>query len=301
MFIKFCDYVGNYPKLLSSCFVLIWLMMGSESHNLENLETELTLRGMSINTKKAYCKYTAQFLSFIGKTSDKVIQTDIKRFLASRIGVGVAPRSINLMRSALFFYFNEVLGKNFAAIKVPKIARSLPIYLTKTEMLALISCAGSKKSCLIIKLLYSSGLRVSELCKIRVEEIDFDSGKGYVRSGKGGKDRLFFMGNSLAKELKTYCGARDQGFLFLGSGEDPITERNVQKIVSGAAKRAGIQKRVTPHKLRHSFATHLHDSGTSIRTIQELLGHSNLATTEIYTHVSAKKLDEVVNPLDELE
>ncbi|MAG60201.1 recombinase XerC [archaeon] len=273
----------------------------SEVHDLLELETELTLRGMSSSTKDAYCKYTSQFLSFAAKDASKVQRLDIKRFLATKIGLGVAPRSINLMRSALYFYFNEVLGKSFAAIKVPKISRSLPIYLTKEEVMSLISAAGSRKSRLIIKLLYSSGLRVSELCKIRIEEIDFNSGKGYVRSGKGGKDRLFFMGKTLAMELKNFVGSNEQGFLFLGPSNDAITTRNVQKIVSGAAKRAGIQKPVTPHKLRHSFATHLHDAGTSIRTIQELLGHSNLQTTEIYTHVSAKKLDDVVNPLDELE
>lgn len=272
-----------------------------DEHNLLDLETELTLRGMSSNTKEAYCKYNIQFLSFIKKEANKVTRNEIKHFLATKINEGIAPRTINLMRSALFFYFNEVLNKNFATIKVPKIAKSLPIYLTKPEVTNLISNSGSKKSKLIIKLLYSSGLRVSELCKLRIEEIDFNLGKGYVRGGKGGKDRLFFMGKILAQELKSFIVNKEEGFLFLGSSESPISERNVQKIVSNAAKRAGIQKRVTPHKLRHSFATHLHDSGTSIRTIQELLGHSNLQTTEIYTHVSSKKLDEVRNPLDDLE
>ena len=275
--------------------------MNKESHNLSELETEMTLRGMSSSTKKAYCKFNAEFLTFVQKDAKKVLGNDIKNFLAEKIGKGVAPRSVNLIRSALLFYYNEVLNNGIVNIKVPKIARSLPIYLTKEEILLLIKNAGSSKSRLIIKLLYSSGLRVSELCKIRVEEIDFKSGKGYVRLGKGGKDRLFFMGKALANELLVYVGRRESGFLFSNSSGFALTERNIQKLVKGAALRARIQKNVTPHKLRHSFATHLHDSGTSIRTIQELLGHSNLATTEIYTHVSAKKLDEVVNPLDEME
>ncbi len=270
-------------------------------HDLVELETELTLRGMSSSTKESYCKYNAQFLSFIGKEASKINRSDVKRFLAMEIGKGRAPRSVNLIRSALLFYYNEVLGKGFAGIKVPKISRSLPIYLTKNEMVLLIDSAGSQKSRLIIKLLYSSGLRVSELCQLKVEEIDFNSGKGYVRKGKGGKDRLFFMGKSLSTDLKTYVSSRESGHLFINNVGSSLSERNVQKIVSGAAKRGGINKKVTPHKLRHSFATHLHDSGTSIRTIQELLGHSNLQTTEIYTHVSAKKLEDVKNPLDELE
>ncbi|MBT4446349.1 tyrosine-type recombinase/integrase [archaeon] len=275
--------------------------ISKQSHDLSELETEMILRGMSGSTKLAYCKFNSEFLSFVGKDASQVDRSDMKKFLATKIGAGVAPRSVNLIRSALLFHYNEVLNKGIANIKVPKIARSLPIYLTKPEMASLINSAGSRKSRLIIKLLYSAGLRVSELCKLRIEEIDFKSGKGYVRLGKGGKDRLFFMGKALAYELAEYVDHQQSGWLFSNSKGDTLTERNIQKLVKGAASRAGIQKQVTPHKLRHSFATHLHDGGTSIRVIQELLGHSNLATTEIYTHVSSKKLDEVVNPLDELE
>ena len=267
---------------------------------LIDLETELTLRGMSDSTKKSYFKYNAQFLKFCNKDIEKINRNDLKRFLALQISKGIATRSINLIRSALFFYYNEVLEKGFANIKIPKVAKSLPIYLTKEEVIVLINAASSKKSKLIIKLLYSSGLRVSELCKLKIEEIDFKMGKGYVRSGKGGKDRLFFMSKKLALELKKFANKREVGYLFLGQGDNCITERNIQKIVSRAASKAAIQKKVTPHKLRHSFATHLHDAGTSIRTIQELLGHSNLQTTEIYTHVSSKKLENVKNPFDEL-
>jgi integrase/recombinase XerD len=280
---------------------VIDLKDSNQNFDLSELETELSLRGMSKSTKKAYCKFNLEFLVYAKKDARNVKQSDIKAFLASKIGSGVASRSVNLIRSALLFYYNEVLNKGIANIKVPKISRSLPIYLTKSEISELIRCAGSSKSRLIIKLLYSSGLRVSELCKLRIEEIDFKSGKGYVRYGKGGKDRLFFMGKTLAFELGSYVDHQEKGWLFCNFKGEVLTERNIQKLVKGAAMRAKIQKIVTPHKLRHSFATHLHDSGTSIRTIQELLGHSNLATTEIYTHVSSKKLDEVVNPLDEME
>ncbi len=268
---------------------------------LDELEAEITLRGLSNSTMKAYMKYNGLLLSKTKKAPEDITKREIKSFLASMVRDGVASRTINLARSALLFFYNEVLEKGFVGIKIPKIKKSLPIFLTKKEISMLINASGSNKSRLMIQFLYSSGLRVSEICTARVEEIDFSRGRGYVRDGKGGKDRLFFLGKDLSLSLKEFVGQRQTGFVFENKNGHRLSERNIQKIISTTARRAGIMKHVTPHKLRHSFATHLHDSGVSIRTIQELLGHSNLQTTEIYTHVSAKKLEEVQNPLDDMQ
>ncbi len=267
---------------------------------LSELKTELVLRGMSKKTQEAYLKYNKQFLDFITKEANTITKNDIKSFLASLIEKGTAPRTINLVRSALLFYYNEVLELGIVGIKVPKIAKSLPVYLTKEEVSSLFNAAGSTKSKLIMQFLYSSGLRVSEICNLKLEDLDLLNKKGFVRDGKGGKDRLFFIAHTLAIDLKHFAQGQKKGYLFTNYKGDKMSERNIQKIVSGAGKRAEITKQVTPHKLRHSFATHLHDAGTSIRTIQALLGHSNLQTTEIYTHISEKKLKDVKNPLDRL-
>jgi len=267
--------------------------------DLTELETELSLRGLSESTKKAYLKFNQEFLSFIQKDHNNITKDDIKKYLATLINKKTAPRTINLARSALLFYYNEVLEKGIVGIKVPKIKRSLPVFLTKDEIVNLIDKAGSKKSKLIIKFLYSSGLRVSEICNLEVKDLELKDNKGFVRSGKGGKDRLFFISETLRDELYKYLDGRKTGYLFPNHSNNQLSSRNIQKLVALAGKKAEIIKQVTPHKLRHSFATHLHDSGTSIRTIQELLGHSNLQTTEIYTHVSQKKLSEVKNPLDD--
>ncbi len=273
---------------------------GARDVDLSELETELELRGMADNTIKLYFKYNARFLKFADKTPEQVTKTDVKKFLASLVKKKTAPRTINMVRSALLFYYNEVLGKDFVAVKIPKVKRSLPVFLSKEEISHLIVQAGTAKSQLIIKFLYSSGLRVSELCSLRIEDLELSDRKGFVRDGKGGKDRLFFISEGLSTELAAFLGQLKQGYVFPNHYGERMTERNVQKIISRAGKKAGIMKQVTPHKLRHSFATHLHDSGTSIRTIQELLGHANLQTTEIYTHVSQQRLRNVKNPLEDI-
>ncbi|NJL44418.1 MAG: tyrosine-type recombinase/integrase [Nitrosarchaeum sp.] len=174
--------------------------------------------------------------------------------------------------------------------------------LTREEVSRLLAAATHSKSKLLIELLYSSGLRVSECTRLKVEDLEMGSKIAWVRGGKGGKDRMVILSERLITHLREYLSASgiSLGFLFPGKERKPLTVRNVQSIVSGAAQRAGIQKQVTPHKLRHSFATHLREAGEDLRLIQELLGHSSIQTTEIYTHVSSEEKRKVTSPLDRL-
>ena len=176
--------------------------------HLTELKTELTLRGMSAKTTQAYLKYNTDFISFIQKDVTTIEKDDIKLFLAQLIDKGTAPRTINLVRSALLFYYNEVLEHGIVGIKVPKIAKSLPIFLTKVEVQDLFNAAGSTKSKLIMQFLYSSGLRVSEICKLKIEDLDLLNRKGMVRGGKGGKDRLFFIANTLAIDVQFFLKSK---------------------------------------------------------------------------------------------
>jgi integrase/recombinase XerD len=150
----------------------------------------------------------------------------------------------------------------------------------------------------MISLLYSSGLRVSELVKLKPQDVRFEESIGWVRQGKGGKDRMFLLSQQIGKELQDYLQKRENNFLF--SKEKPLTTRNIQKIVKKVREKAGIQKRVTPHTMRHSFATHLLEAGTDIRYIQSLLGHASLNTTQMYAHVSTEQLKKIKSPLDTL-
>jgi len=265
---------------------------------LEKLENELKIRGYSPETRKAYIKYNKNFLFFAKKDPSIVIVDDVKAYLGYLISdKQLSARSVNLARSALLFYYNEVLGKGFTNIKTPKIAKHLPTVLSKEEVKEIIRNAGSRKSKLMIKMLYASGLRVSELVNMRVNQLELDKKTAWVRGGKGAKDRLVILSDRLVKDLKKYLEKHDSDYLFPGR-RGALTTRNVQQIVSSVAKKSSIKKRVTPHTLRHSFATHLLENGTDIRLIQELLGHADLSTTQIYTHVSDEAKRKVKSPLD---
>jgi site-specific recombinase XerD len=270
---------------------------------LKKLGIELKIRGFSQETVKAYTRHNADFSKFINKVPDSVSEDDLKSYLAHLISdKKLSSSSVALVRSALLFSYNQVLNKGFSSIRTPKIQRNPPAVLTKDEVKSLIDACFNDKSRLLVLLLYSSGLRVSECLKMRVEDLDFKEKVCLVKQGKGKKDRVTVLSETFAKQLKEYLNKEriEEGAIFMNKSGEIFSVRNAQKIVSSAAKRAGIKKIVTPHKLRHSFATHLLDAGVSIRVIQELLGHSNLQTTQIYTRVSRDLIRNVKSPLDDL-
>jgi len=194
------------------------------------------------------------------------------------------------------------LEKNiFAKIKAPKLEKKLPTVLTKDEIKRLIAVHKNFKHQLLIKMLYSSGLRVSECVSLKINDLELDEKMGTVRSGKGRKDRLIILSDNLISDIRKYLNKRNDNSPYLFPSRDThITARMAQKIVNEAAKKADIKKRVFCHALRSSFATHLLESGTDIRIIQELLGHANLQTTQRYTKVSTEQLKKIRSPLDDL-
>ncbi len=270
---------------------------------LQQLHTELQLRGFSSRTIETYLYQNQKFLEFIRKEPAIVQEKDIKEYLGHLLSdKNSAHSSVALAKAALKFYYDEILKKNIVNLKTPKLARKLPEILTKEEMRKLLGALTHTKSRIIIKLLYSSGIRLSESLNVKIEDLELGNKIGWVRHGKGGKDRMFILSEDVAEEILQYVNKinRRTGYLFTGSKgpEEPLTPRNVQKIVKRAVQNAGITKKISPHKLRHSFATHLLEAGTDIRLIQELLGHSNLQTTQIYTKVSQQQLRKVKSPLD---
>ena len=265
---------------------------------LEKLQAELRLRGLSPLTIRNYSFFVDKFLASANKQAENLNQDDVKKYLYSLYETK-SKNTIMLAAASIKFLYQEILHKDFAQIKMPKKDKSLPEVLTKEEVSKLLNAAETKKSKLILSLLYSSGLRVSELVNLKPENINFDEKIGKVKAGKGSKDRMFIISGDLLKDLKDFTRKRDD-CKYLFSKDKPLTTRNVQKIVKNVRQKSGIQKKITPHTLRHSFATHLLEEGTDIRMIQALLGHASLNTTQIYTHISTEQIKKIENPFDKL-
>jgi site-specific recombinase XerD len=207
--------------------------------------------------------------------------------------------------NAIKFYYEKVVfvpDFELSQIKRPRKSHRLPTILSVAEVDRMMRSSKNLKHTAILYLLYSSGLRLNELLSLKLADIYWDRNQLFVRAGKGKRDRTVMLSETLKALLTLYFDQyQPKVFLFNGQdGESAYTASSVQKIVKLASSKAGIQRKVTPHVLRHCFATHLMESGTDIRYIQELLGHKDIKTTLIYTHVSNKSMQQITSPLDAL-
>jgi integrase/recombinase XerD len=266
---------------------------------LKRLETEIKIAKLSPYTLRNYVNFNKQLFEHSNKQPTEIEQQDIKYFLADKMTNRAGISTILFLASIKFAYTNLLSKDPTSGIKRPKNEKKIPEVLTKDEVSKLINSAKTTKTRLILQLLYSSGLRVSELVNLRKQDLDFNENIGWVRAGKGKKDRMFILAKKLSKKIEKYT-KKHENWSYIFSEKKPLTTRNIQKIVEKAAFFAGLQKKVHPHTLRHSFATHLLDAGTDLRRIQSLLGHSSIATTQLYTHISNEQLKSIKNPLDEL-
>ena len=275
--------------------------MSNPKKSLKKLEDGLKLKMSSPRTIRTYLYWNNQFLDFIKKDPEKVTEDDVRSFIASKVS-DASPKTIALIISALKFFYREVLKRDVVKVETPKIPKTLPEVLTKKEIKLLMGSIKNKKHRLILELLYSSGIRVSELTNLKVGDLELTENFGWIRRGKGVKDRLFLIANTTSDKLEKHIeenGKKPSDYLFVGRN-GKMSSRNVQKIVKLSAKKVGIEKNVHPHTLRHSLATHMLEDGINIRKIQTLLGHERISTTEIYTHISTVELKGIKNPLDEL-
>lgn len=272
-------------------------------HILNACTRELKLRGYSARTRKAYLSHVRRFLDRIERPAELLSPDTARRFLLERIeSDGVSQTYHDQTVSAIRFLYRHVLRRpeTLEQIPRPRKERRLPTVLSREEVQRLLRVVGNPKHKAILMLLYSAGLRVSEVVRLRPEDLDLDRRLIHVRVAKGRKDRYTLLSDRALAEIQCYREPGIDGpWLFPGTRSDrPISARSVQHIVETARHRAGIDKHVTAHTLRHSFATHLLESGTDLRYIQELLGHASSRTTEIYTHVSQRELGRIRSPLD---
>ena len=267
---------------------------------LEKLNVELKISKNSGYTIRNYMRANEELLDFTQKDPEDITINDVKLFMAEKLSEQAAS-TIIVFLSALRFAYTGILGNDVTAgIKRPKREKKIPAVLTREEVKRLIDSINTKKSKLMITIAYACGFRVSELINLKVGDLNFNEMIGHVRQAKGRKDRVFNIPQRLSKQLQKQVEKQKgfgQEYLFSGP-KGRLSERNIQKIVKKAAENAGIDKEVHPHTLRHSFATHLLENKTDIRMIQELLGHADLSTTQIYTHISTEELKKIKSPLD---
>jgi len=269
---------------------------------IEKIKIELKISKNSKYTIRNYLRANIELLDFCKKSPEEITNEDIKKILAEKISERESS-SVILFLAAIRYAYLSILNKDpTAGIKRPKKENRIALVLTKGEIKKFMESFQNKKSKLMVSFIYSCGFRVSEIINLKVRDLDFNEKIGYVRQAKGKKDRLFNIPSFLLEELKKQYEKqkqKNQEYLFSGP-KGKLSDRNIQKIVRIAAKRAGIEKPVHTHTLRHSFATHLLEDGVDIRKIQLLLGHSDLSTTQIYSHVSTEELKKIPSPIDKL-
>lgn len=266
----------------------------------------LNQKRYSLNTIRTYSAYIKDFsFAFKDKTLEDVTKEEINSYMLDLIQKHkISGTEQNQRINAIKFYYEKVLSheKNTYYLERPRSEKPLPKVFSKQEVISIIKqCTNLKHRCLL-SMIYSAGLRRSELINLKLSDILADRNQIIIRQAKGKKDRYSLLSPHLLKELRTYYKAyRPKEWLF--EGQKPGTQystSSIRKILITAAKKAGIKRRITPHMLRHSFATHLLEQGTDLRYIQSLLGHSSSKTTEIYTHVSTSEISKIKNPLDDL-
>jgi len=271
---------------------------------LQKLEVELKISKNSQHTLKNYIKANKQLIESVNKNPDQITEDDLKLYIADNLSDSSAS-SIIVFLAAIKYAFSSILKKDITInLKRPKRDKKIPDVLTKDEIKKLLEVLDSKKSKLMLSLIYACGFRVSELVNLKTENLNFEEKIGQIKQAKGRKDRIFNIPNFLIEDLKKQVEKQkniNSEFLFSNpTTKSKLSSRNIQKIVSLATKKAGIQKKVHPHTLRHSFATHLLENSVDIRKIQELLGHADLSTTQIYTHISTEELKKIQSPIDDL-
>jgi integrase/recombinase XerD len=271
---------------------------------------DMAMRGLRSDTQHDYVRVVRSFAGFLGRSPDTATAEDIRRFQVHQRGNGVQPPTINCSVSALRFFFTVTLDRPDLSrrLVLARYPRKLPAVLSVEEVGRLLEAAPGIKYKAILGTAYGAGLRVSEVASLKVDDIDSKRMLIRVEQGKGRKDRNAMLSPQLLTLLRLWWeeGKRRSvmlrhGWLFPGrSCTDPISTRQINRAIHEAAEAAGIRKRVSPHTLRHSFATHLLEQDVDIRVIQVLLGHSKLDTTALYARVAIKTIRSVTSPLEHL-
>jgi integrase/recombinase XerD len=269
---------------------------------LQRMIDDMTARRFTEKVRKDYARHICNFTDFLGRSPDTATSEDLRLFQLHVARQPFGAPTVNATIAALRFFCNVTLERPELArpLKTIHEPRKAPIVLSQDEMVRLIEAAPGLKYKAAFGVAYGAGLRVSEVVALKVSDIDSQRMTLRVEHGKGQRDRYVMLSPQLLEWLRDWWrAARPRAWLFPGQNPvNPMTARQMVRAVHAAAREAGIAKRVTPHTLRHSFATHLLEQGVDIRVIQVLLGHAKLETTALYTRVAVNAIRVVASPLD---
>jgi site-specific recombinase XerD len=272
---------------------------------------DMRMRKLAPKTQQSYIRAVSRFAKYLGRSPDTATAEDLRLYQLHLVDSGTSPITLNATITGLKFLFDVTLGHGdvLAKMQSVRVPHKIPVILSKQEVARLIACAGNLKHQTALALAYATGLRVNEVISLKVSDIDSQRMTLRVEQGKGGKDRYAMISPILLERLRVWWRvARAQGkmlnggWLFPGRDPiDPLTAKQLNRAIHEAAALAKIDKRVSMHTLRHSFATHLLEQKVDIRVIQVMLGHKKLETTALYTQVATEVLKEVINPLETLQ
>jgi site-specific recombinase XerD len=268
----------------------------------QRLIDDMTARRFSEATRKDYVRHVRTFAAFLGRSPDTATSGDLRRFQLHMAQQQISPWSINAAIAALRFFFTVTLEKPdlVRPLRIVNEPRKAPVVLSQEEVARLLEAAPGLKYKAALSVAYGAGLRVSEVANLKVSDSERMTLR--VEQGKGQRDRYVMLSPQLLELLRDWWRAsRPQVWLFPGQNPiNPMTPRQLNRAVHTAKDLAGIAKRVSPHTLRHSFATHLLEQGVDIRVIQVLLGHAKLETTALYTRVAVNPVRDIKSPLERL-
>jgi integrase/recombinase XerD len=274
----------------------------------ERMAQQMKLRNFSPATRKSYLSRLDGLERYAGKPVERIGLEKIRDYLLHLHERGLTPGSVNAYARAFRFLYLQVLGRPWSKDAIPsaKEPRTLPVVLAPCEVTRFFDTVRSVKFLTIFQLMYSSGMRVSEVVNLQVTDIDSKRMVIHVRLGKGDKDRYTILSQKMLVSLRRYwkiCKPRKNEPQWLFPGQDPGRRLTISAVDDACKKvriQSGLKKKVTPHTLRHSFATHLQEAGVDLRTIQVLLGHASFTTTARYTHISLPAIAKTISPFDSL-
>jgi integrase/recombinase XerD len=265
---------------------------------------DMTIRKFAPKTQHDYLQRVKNFAAYLGRSPDTASSEDVRHYQLHLTASGVGVPTVNQTVSTLRFFFKVTLGRPDLVERTTFVRepRKLPVVLSPEEVARLLDAAPGLKYKAALSVAYGAGLRVSEVVALKVGDIDSKRMIIRVEQGKGGKDRYVMLSPHLLELLRAWWrAARPQGWLFPGMNPvNPMTTRQLRRACHAAAHMAEIGKPVSPHTLRHSFATHLLEQNTDVRVIQVLLGHAKLDTTALYTRVATRTIREIMSPLDRI-